>query len=86
MRMTMLAAVAAIGLGFAGASTVSAAPVYGPALGTAAGTVDLTQNVWGHWGGRGWGGGWRGRGWGGGWGWRGGGGNWCYWHPRRCGF
>jgi hypothetical protein len=72
--MTMLAAVAAIGLGFAGATTVSAAPVYGPALSSAADTVDMTQNVW--WRGRGWG--WRG------YGWRGGGGGWCYWHPRRC--
>ena len=68
MRMTMLAAIAAIGLGFAGSSTVSAAPAYGPGLGAAAGTLDMTQNVWWyryHY-------------------WRGGGRGWCYYHPRRC--
>ncbi len=70
MRKTILTAVAVIGLGFVGSVTVSAAPVYGPALSAAAETLDMTQNVW--WRGYGWRGyGWRGRG-------------WCYYHPRRC--
>jgi hypothetical protein len=69
MRMTMLAAVAAIGFGFAGSATVSAAPVYGPALVNAADTLDMTQNVWYRYHYRYWGGGGRG---------------WCFYHPYRC--
>jgi hypothetical protein len=68
MRKMMLAAVAVIGLGFAGSAPVSAAQVYGPALSAAAGTLDMTQNVWWR---RGYGWGWHRRG-------------WCYYHPRRC--
>ena len=68
MRTTILAAIAVMGLGFVGSVTVSAAPVYGPALSTAAETLDMTQNVWWR---RGYGWGWRGRG-------------WCFYHPRRC--
>jgi hypothetical protein len=49
MRKTILAAVAVAALGFAGSAAVSAAPVYGTSLGTAAATLDLTQNVrWWH--------------------------------------
>jgi hypothetical protein len=69
MRMTMLAAIAALGLGIAGSTTVLAAPLSGPGVGTAAGAADMTQHVWWHyhyhyhW--------WRG-------------GNWCWRHPYRC--
>ena len=49
MRMTIFAAAAAAAIGFAGSSVVSAAPVYGTSISTAAATLDLTQDVrWWH--------------------------------------
>ena len=48
MRTTIFVAITAISLGFAESVTAVAAPVYGPALGSAAKTVDMTQNVWWH--------------------------------------
>jgi hypothetical protein len=41
MRIAILAAVAAISLGFFGNSTVSAAPAYGTSMGAAAAELDL---------------------------------------------
>jgi hypothetical protein len=48
MRTIILAAITAIGLGFAANATAVAAPVYGPALGAAAEALDMTRNVWWH--------------------------------------
>jgi hypothetical protein len=48
MRMTLLAAAAVIGLGFATPHIASAAPAYGTAIHDAAAKVDLTQDVWWH--------------------------------------
>jgi len=48
MRATILAAITAIALGLPGNLTAVAAPMYGPALDTAAKTLDMTQNVWWH--------------------------------------
>jgi hypothetical protein len=58
MRATILAAITAIGLGFAGSMTAVAAPVYGPALGAAAENLDMTQHVWWRYGYHGHHGGW----------------------------
>src|ERR1700730_3451617 len=58
MRATILAAITAIGLGFAGSMTAVAAPVYGPALGAAAEALDMTQHVWWRYGYHGHRGGW----------------------------
>ena len=45
MRIAILAAVAAISLGFFGSSTVSAAPAYGTSMGAAAAELDLAQDI-----------------------------------------
>jgi hypothetical protein len=46
MRMTIFAAIAAIGFGFVGSSTVSAAPAYGTSMGAAAVSLDLRQEAY----------------------------------------
>jgi hypothetical protein len=48
MRMIVIAAVAALSLGFAGTAGASAAPASGTAIRTAAVQSTLTQNVWWH--------------------------------------
>jgi len=48
MRTMILAAITAIGLAFVASATAVPAPVCGPALSTAAETLDMTQNVWWH--------------------------------------
>jgi hypothetical protein len=69
MRTTMLAAIAAVGLGLTGSATFAAGPVYEPGSGTAAETAHVTHNVWYryhyhyHWYP---------------------GGGWCWRHPYRC--
>jgi hypothetical protein len=87
MKASTVLLLSAIGLGLLGASTASAAPANGVAIGAVADSAGkLTQDVWyrrwgpGWWGHRPWG--W-GPGWGYRWGW--GGPGWCYYHPYRCG-
>ena len=46
MRTVILAAIAAICLGFVGSSTVSAAPAYGTSMGAAAASLDLRQDAY----------------------------------------
>ena len=46
MRMAILTAIAAMGLGFVGSSAVSAAPVYGTSMGAAAARLDLRQDTY----------------------------------------
>jgi hypothetical protein len=46
MRMAIFAAIAAIGFGFVGSSTVSAAPAYGTSMGAAAASLDLRQDAY----------------------------------------
>jgi hypothetical protein len=77
MRAIIFSVITAVGIGMLGISGASAAPANGVAIGKAASTIDLTQDV------RWWGPGWRGRGWryGGGWGY---GRRWCFYHPYRC--
>jgi hypothetical protein len=46
MRTAILAAIAAICLGFVGSSTASAAPAYGDLMGAAAASLDLRQDTY----------------------------------------
>ena len=46
MRMAILTAIAAIGLGFVGSSAVSASPAYGTSMGAAAARLDLRQDAY----------------------------------------
>jgi hypothetical protein len=46
MRIAILTAIAAIGLGFVGTSAISAAPPYGTSMGAAAARLDLRQDAY----------------------------------------
>jgi hypothetical protein len=48
MRIALITAIAAIGLGFIGMSGVSAAPASGTVISDTASTSSLTQKVWWH--------------------------------------